>query len=560
VVRVRLPLHGPARAEGPLGPLPLRRKALGILYYLALEGPTRRERLADLLWGHRAALQNLRAELTHLRAFLGKEAFRGPVLSLPPGVELDPTPAGGDPLEGLEDLSPSFADWVQVWRARWGKAEETLPFPERLKGVRPPALVVLIGPPGSGREGLARALSERLSLPFRQGRPQGPGVYYFGEPLPGKEVAFGLHPAPGQVLVVARSRFGEDPAFLLALRARFPAEITFVEEVPRLSWPEARGGPLRHRPFSEAARFFLRSGGRVEVLRELLGMGSPEALPQRVRAAVALEARYLPLAVRRALEVLSLHPGPWPMELAEALGLKEEVNELEHRGWLAFQGGSYRLTEPQFRPYLAAGFGAGERAHLHRRLAQAFAGLGDPVAEAYHRHQGGEAVDVGLLGARLRGWRRAVARPEGRPPSVPRVRVGLGRRRILEGLEEVHLVSLGGEGVGVELGLPEPTLLRLRGQVHQELPLGLGASLEAFPLRLRGAEREVSFLPGAAPGHYFWGTVLPEEGMDHLLLLPEGLYFLELRTPGLASLRLEAYAPQEGSAEALAPLGVPVLF
>jgi hypothetical protein len=240
--------------------------------------------------------------------------------------------------------------------------------------------------------------------------------------------------------------------------------------------------------------------------------------------------------------------------------LKEEVNELEHRGWLAFQGGSYRLTEPQFRPYLAAGFGAGERAHLHRRLAQAFAGLGDPVAEAYHRHQGGEAVDVGLLGARLRGWRRAVARPEGRPSSVPRVRVGLGRRRILEDLEEVHLVSLGGEGVGVELGLPEPTLLRLRGQVHQELPLGLGASLEAFPLRLRGAKREVSFLPGAAPGHYFWGTVLPEEGMDHLLLLPEGLYFLELRTPGLASLRLEAYAPQEGSAEALAPLGVPVLF
>ena len=292
----------------------------------------------------------------------------------------------------------------------------------------------------------------------------------------------------------------------------------------------------------------------MEVLREL-SHGKPSG-PAESGCASAAEpswARYLPLAGGGALEVLSLHWRAKARELAEALGLKEE-----DRGWLAFQGGGYRKGGAPVSSLPRRGPDSGPTAGGGwPRLSP---GSGKGVAEAYHRHQGGEAVDVGLLGARLRGWRRAVARPEGRPPSVPRVRVGLGRRRILEGLEEVHLVSLGGEEVGVELGLPEPTLLRLRGQVHQELPLGLGASLEAFPLRLRGAEREVSFLPGAAPGHYFWGTVLPEEGMDHLLLLPEGLYFLELRTPGLASLRLEAYAPQEGSAEALAPLGVPVLF
>lgn len=137
-MKVRLPLYGPARAEGPLGPLPLRRKALGILYYLALEGPTRREKLADLLWGHGAALQNLRVELTHLRRVFGKGTFQGRILELPPGVELDPTPEGEEVLEGLEDLSPAFTDWVHVQRARREVPKEALPLLEGLKEVRPP--------------------------------------------------------------------------------------------------------------------------------------------------------------------------------------------------------------------------------------------------------------------------------------------------------------------------------------------------------------------------------------------------------------------------------------
>ena len=110
MVPVRLPLFGPSRAEGPMGPLPLRRKALGILYYLALEGPTRRERLADLLWGHRVALQNLRSELTHLRSFFGKEAFRGPVLTLPRtwGTDEDHQGRGAHRLQALGERRPLF--------------------------------------------------------------------------------------------------------------------------------------------------------------------------------------------------------------------------------------------------------------------------------------------------------------------------------------------------------------------------------------------------------------------------------------------------------------------
>lgn len=222
--------------------------------------------------------------------------------------------------------------------------------------------MILIGPPGSGQESLAQALAQKLGLPLRHGLGEGAGVFYLSEPFPPKEVGLALKPLPGRVLVVARSSFGEDPSFLLALRTRFPAEVTVVEQVPCLSWREAVGGPLRHLPFAEAARFYLRSGGRVEVLRELLAMGNPEALPQRVRAMVAPEARHLPWEARKALEVLALHPGPFPEKLAWILGYGEALDELEHRGWLLYCEGRYRFSEPQFRPYLTAGFGEGSAA------------------------------------------------------------------------------------------------------------------------------------------------------------------------------------------------------
>ncbi|WP_243090186.1 hypothetical protein [Thermus neutrinimicus] len=556
-MKVRLPLYGPARAEGPLGPLSLRRKALGILYYLALEGPTRREKLADLLWGHGAALQNLRVELTHLRQLFGKEAFRGSVLELPPGVALDRTPAGEEVLEGLEDLSPAFTDWVQMQRARLGVPQEGLPLPERLTEIRPPALVGLIGPPGSGQAALARKLAETLGLPFREGLGQGPGVFYLADPLPSLDEALRLRPQPGQVLVVARSRFGEDPAFLLALRARFPAEITRVLPVPRLGFAEARNLFLRHLPFREAARYYLESGGRPGVLRELLAMGDSQALPQRVRAMVALEARHLPQPARQALEVLALHPGTFPSALAEALGFGGYLGELERRGWLHFLEGRYGFTEPQFRRYLCASISQGERVRLHLQLAQAFRELGDLVAEAFHLSRAGEPVEPRALLRGLREWRRVSADPQFPwsefPP--PNVLLGLGPSVPLEAPEVFSLVSLGGEPVEVPLVLPEPMVVRLEGQVYQELPLGLGPDAMSFPLRLLGEERSLYFLPTPSGSSLFWGTVLPENPLDYLLLMLPGVYRLGLGVRGLAELKLRAYRPAPGTLRVLAPLG-----
>ncbi|WP_243030427.1 hypothetical protein [Thermus altitudinis] len=555
--RVRLPLYGPARAEGPLGPLPLRRKALAILYYLALEGPTRREKLADLLWGHGAALQNLRTELSHLRAFLGSDAFRGQVLALPPGVELDRTPGGEEILEGLESVSPSLGDWVQMVRARLGVPKESLPLPERLKEVRPPALVVLIGPPGSGRGTLARSLAERLRLPFREGLGQGPGVYYLSDPLPPKEEAFRLKPVPGQVLVVARSLFGEDPSFLLALRARFPAEMTWVVQVPRLGFAEARATLLRSEPFHRAARFYLASGGRLEVMKELLALGDPEAFPQRIRAMVVLEARYLSREGRRALEALSLHPGAFPAALAEGLGLAGFLDELEYQGWLTLSGGRYRFAEPQFRRYLEAQLSLGKRLRIHRQMAGIFHELGDVVAELYHRDRASEPLREPGLVKNLREWRRVVVDSqfpwsEFPPPSVL---LGFGSRLLLDLPEVVQLVSLGGEPTEVPLVLEERAVLRLTGRVYQELPLGLGSDSQAFPLRLMGEERGIYFLPTPIKAGLFWGTVLPEDPLDYAFLLPPGVYRLGLGTRGLAELQLQAHRPAPGSARVLTPLG-----
>ncbi|WP_353511827.1 hypothetical protein [Thermus sp. LT1-2-5] len=539
-----------------MGPLPLRRKALALLYYLALEGPSRRERLADLLWGHGAALQNLRAELAHLRGFLGREALWGRVLELPPGVELDRSAGVGEPLEGLEGLSPAWDDWLQLKRLQL-VANALPPLPERLKEVRPPALVVLIGPPGSGREALARALAQRLGLPFREALGPGQGVFYLADPLPGKEEGLRETPAPGRVLVLARSLFGEDPGLLLALRARFPAESTFVLQVPRLSWEEAKERFLAHLPFREAARYYLASGGRPGILRELLAMGSPEALPQRVRAKVALEARYLPLEARRALEVLALHPGPFPPSLAGALGVAGALGELEHRGWLCLREKRYGWCEPALRRYLAEALALGERLHLHRRMAEHFLSLGDEVASLYHWVKAGEALQAHALLGQLKGWRRLVGDPafpwKDHPP--PQATLGLGRRVSLDLPEELLLVSWDGEVAEVSFAVEEPLILSLEGEVWQELPLGLGLQQEHFPLRLAGANREVYFLPVRGPSSFFWGTVLPDAPLAYRFALPPGVYRLSLGTRGLARLRVGANRITQGDTPILVSMG-----
>ncbi|MFX7589816.1 hypothetical protein ABTJ68_19090, partial [Acinetobacter baumannii] len=95
-----LPLFGRARVVFQGRELRVSRKGLALLYYLALEGPTSRARLADLLYGHGSALQNLRVELHRLGQAFGREVF----------------PKGQDPL--------SLPSWLKLEASGHGKALE----------------------------------------------------------------------------------------------------------------------------------------------------------------------------------------------------------------------------------------------------------------------------------------------------------------------------------------------------------------------------------------------------------------------------------------------------
>ena len=81
-----LPVWGKVQALRDSRAIKLRSKALCILYSLALDGPTTRGVLAERLWGHFHALENLRSELSYLRNELVTLGFK------------DAFPSGQDPL------------------------------------------------------------------------------------------------------------------------------------------------------------------------------------------------------------------------------------------------------------------------------------------------------------------------------------------------------------------------------------------------------------------------------------------------------------------------------
>ncbi len=547
----RLPLFGPARLEQGGAPVRLRKKALAVLYYLALEGPTRRALLADLLWGHGAALQNLRAELHHLHQVLGVEAFKGQdPLALPSFVVLDRTAGEGLAMEGLEGLSPSWEEWLQGVRARLEPTEDALPV--ALKGVAPPFFLVLVAPPGAEPQGVARALAHEVGLPFRVGFGQGPGVFYLAPPLPKPELVGQALANRQGVYVLERSPFGEDPPFLLAARAQYPPERFRVFPLLPLSWEEAREGALRGLPFEEAARYYLRSGGWPGFLRELLALKNPEALPRRLQAQVRLEAQSLSPKARLALERLSVHPSPVPEEVALALVGEEALEELERQGWLLCAGGRYRFREEPLRRVFYLDLEEGRRRRYHLDMAVQLAHAGLRLAELYHRYLAGEISLEEVEGSKPLGtpWRERV-----RPGWTP-VPVALGPERAPEleaygngvqlGRKTLCFHRQGLEGGGVRFSLEEPTLLLLEGRFYLENPLGVGTSGKAFPLLLAGVGR-LLFLEGAGPGLSPWGAVLPLEWGFWRLLLEPGVYRLEsLAEKGLGEFRLTFHRFAEG--------------
>lgn len=112
-------------------PQPLAARDAALLAWLAVEGPTTRDRLGVLLWPDSAPVQartTLRQRLFQLKCLLGRDlAVGSPTLALAPDVEHDL----GDSPELLGDIAlpeaPELDAWIHLQREqRRGREQETL--------------------------------------------------------------------------------------------------------------------------------------------------------------------------------------------------------------------------------------------------------------------------------------------------------------------------------------------------------------------------------------------------------------------------------------------------
>ncbi|WP_243089343.1 hypothetical protein [Thermus neutrinimicus] len=513
-----LPLFGRARVVSQGTELRVSRKGLALLYYLALEGPTSRGRLADLLYGHGSALQNLRVELHRLSQALGREVFpkgQDP-LGLPSWLKLE-TLGHGEVLEGLEDVGGLW-EWVQEVRTRYEAVpglscrQELL---RELSPLRPPFLLVLRGRLGAGQRQLAQELARVLGLAFHQSlRPE--GLVYLESPYPQVPLRELLR---SKAFLVLSLDPGEEPRFFLELRAHYPPERMRVLELSPLPWLEARQGLLAGYGFQQAARAYFLAGGQPEWIPEWLVSAS---FPQRLLAQLRLQARWLSEPARVALERLSVAFGPIPEQVLDALGALPYLEELERKGWLVY-GEGYGFAKEAERRFFYSALPEGRRRELHERAATALALAGHNQEEALHRKALGEGYE-GLLGPRL----RQALFGEGRVWE----RRGLGR--------ELALLVQAGQGVfplgqGFGLALLEPT-----DRVHLDF-----ASLE---------EEAVLELVGEAYAPQdSWGLLLALRGawgeryirlegaFAHRMLLPPGPFRLRFSGLGVAEFSLRAH-------------------
>lgn len=547
-----LSLFGSAGLYADGKKVPLRSKSLAILYYLAIEGPISRAAMAELLWEHASARQNLRVELHELRHTLRKlgivafEGRRDPLV-LPPGIVLDTTPRTGQILEGLERVSDSFREWLAGLRGRTTKADEHpveqihAQASELARQIEPPFLLIVKGSPLAGFKTFALQLARELSLPFIEGVEGGAAAVRY-LPLPQTEEQIRRVLRDDKSLwVLPTAPFGEDHSTLLELRAQWPAERARFVTLSPLPWPAVAQGWLRDLPFPKAAEIYLCSGGDAAHLKHLLEVyrsgqdGLP--LPQQVRAAYQRESRFLSYPARLALERLSVHPGPLSDGLIEALDAQVHLDELERRGWLAYDEEWYFASEPA-RRVLYQALQPGRRAEYHRAAARFFAAEGEPIARAYHEVCA--QPDRALPGPppELADWARAVW--TGPQPSEP-VRYEAGVEVGEEIFCEPPEVRGGGwgsygqryffvrngppyrENALVFPGAEEPVLVHLRGRGLVQNVLDVGLDGERVPMVLQVGDRELAlFAPVSQEARLGDRALLPIEDFDVWLGLPAG--------------------------------------
>jgi hypothetical protein len=385
-IAATLPFRGRARLLVNGHEVKLRRKGLALLYYVAIEGPTRRELLAHLLWGRGRALQNLRVELHRLKQPLEQLGI-APFADYEDPLELsqvsiDSTRFTGDVLGGLDDISPVFQEWLERQRSLNPEAAPASHRAELIdelaRDVTLPFVLVVVGEPGSGRRDVAQDLAAKLRLPLVDGcAGTAPSVNFISlDGILDSNLATTIERSHDRLWVLERSIFGEDPEALLQLRARIaPERMRFVRLEP-LRWWEVKGSLLQTMTFTEGARLFQAALGNSRYLAELQqlrGKASPGGalpVPLTIRAAFALEARKLSAGARRVIEGASVHSGPLTTGLLTALGVDGHLAELEAGGWLTFDGATWRFTNELARRMLADLLPEGTKHHLRALVGE----------------------------------------------------------------------------------------------------------------------------------------------------------------------------------------------
>lgn len=502
---ITLHLLGPAHVTVDGRKVRVARKGLAVLCYLALERTAARERLASLLWGHRQAMTNLRVEIHRLRSAFAPwnvDPFDGSTdpLSLTRAIHVQAGSGAGDLMEGLDDVSTAYQDWLEYRRAVWstdgGDTVRTHVVDELAADAAPPYVIVLEGAPGSGRRDVARALARRLSLPFLVGADTMAGEAAVRHIDPAAcdsdAVAARISNDDENVWVVTRSTFGEDPALVLRLRAMVPPERLRFVRLPPLTWNEARATMPEDLAFEEGARWYLASGGNPGYLGELVKLRDRMRdtgelpVPQRLRAMYALEARRLGEAARAALERLSVHDGVFTSTLLATLRADAHVDELERHGWLRYENGIWRYSDPAIPRLIGAEIGDGQRTRLLRGIRN--------TLELESRASNGA-----LVATRKNGTREA---PSGKNSAAPIVRVHRGVEHWLDdGLPESPVAHLdgttatwahhgdAGQEHAIVWELPEePLLLWLKGRVVSHDGQGSSSVRSLLHLTLTGVD------------------------------------------------------------------------
>ncbi len=525
-----LHLWGNARLEHRGRIVPIRQKALAVLYYLVLEGHSPRNTLAALLWNNADPMSNLRQEIAHLRkvfAKYGVDLFPGQgLLELPSFVQVQTGKHDGTSLEGLElqGASEEFELWLEQQRRKLRTMTATVWNREDLLDqlatqLRMPSVLILEGLPGSERTAFAIRLAARLGLPFNEGLGTVErSLRFLKAPYPTEARAVISNLKSG-VTVLARSVFGEPSRLQLELTERFASDQVIEVKLPPLTWLEARRSALSNISFNPAAELYLESQGIPAHLSALIEQRrqnriEPKTLPPKLVQKVQLEARFLSLDARIAMEKLSVHPGVLSDEMIDALKIEAHLDELERRCWLRYSSG-WRFSFESVRRMVYHTLQPGNRIRTHNQLAQFFAQKREQTIdffETFHRMMGGEsinwpAVSSGLSAPAkqaLEGWLQNTLRtPIRSAPLESRESLGLSMRigtrelALLTGLQygqgfdckdgKITIVRTepSFKAAGAVFGsLEEPALIRLSGSVHDSNTFGLGLSGDAAPLRL----------------------------------------------------------------------------